>query len=107
MARPGFAAAVLGIFGCAAAFAQALATFGHGDAEQGRTLVDKDCHGCHVRLVGDPHRIYMREDRRVRTAEQLRSQVAVCNTQLGAGYFPEDEEHIAAWLNQRYYRFTR
>jgi hypothetical protein len=49
----------------------------------------------------------MREDRRVRTAEQLRSQVAVCNTQLGAGYFPEDEEHIAAWLNQRYYRFTR
>lgn len=21
-------------------------------------------------------------------------------------YFPDEEEHIAAWLNQRYYHFT-
>ena len=33
----------------------------------------------------------------------LRAQVAYCNTQLGTGYFPDEEEHVAAWLNQRYY----
>ena len=24
---------------------------------------------------------------------------------VDTGYFPEEEEHIAAWLNQRYYHF--
>jgi hypothetical protein len=27
------------------------------------------------------------------------------HTQLGAGYFPDEEEHIAAYLNERYYHF--
>ena len=58
-----------------------------------------------MRLFGDQDRIYTRADRRVTTPAQLRSQIAVCNTQLGSGYFPDEEEHIAAWLNQRYYRF--
>jgi hypothetical protein len=91
--------------GIASALAQQPAPFANGDPKQGQALVDKDCHACHVRLFGDQDRIYTREDRRVRTPAQLRSQVAVCNTQLGSGYFPEEEEHIAAWLNQRYYRF--
>jgi len=58
-----------------------------------------------VRLFGDADRIYTRDDRRVRTPAQLRAQIAFCNTQLGTGYFPEDEEHVDAWLEQRYYRF--
>jgi cytochrome c5 len=78
---------------------------GDGDAQQGRVLVERDCNACHVRLVGDAGRIYTRDDRRVRTPAQLRAQIAYCNTQLGTGYFPEDEEHVAAWLEQRYYRF--
>jgi hypothetical protein len=41
----------------------------------------------------------------VRTPAQLQAQVAYCNTQLATGYFPDEEEHVAAWLNQRYYRF--
>ena len=86
--------------------AQQPAPFGNGDPQQGHALVDKDCHACHVRLFGDRDRIYTRADRRIRTPAQLRTQVAVCNTQLGSGYFPEEEDHIAAWLNQRYYRFT-
>jgi len=89
----------------ASAFAQQPAPFAGGDPAQGHMLVDRDCHGCHVRLFGDPDRIYTRDDRRVKTPAQLRSQVAFCNTQLGAGYFPDEEEHIAAWLNQRYYGF--
>jgi mono/diheme cytochrome c family protein len=91
----------------ASTLAQQPAPFLHGDPAQGHALVDKDCHACHVRMFGDQDRIYTRDDRRVKTAEQLRSQVSFCNTQLGTGYFPDEEEHIAAWLNQRYYRFTR
>ena len=78
-----------------------------GDPARGRPLVDKDCNGCHVRQFGSIERIYVREDRRVRTPAQLQAQVAYCNTQLGAGYFPDEEAHIAAWLDQQYYRFPR
>lgn len=86
-------------------FAQQPAPFGHGDPAQGHALADKDCQSCHVRMFGDADRIYLREERRVRNAAQLRAQVAFCNTQLATGYFPEEEDHIAAWLNERYYRF--
>ncbi len=86
--------------------AQQPAPFGHGDPAEGHRLADKDCQSCHVRMFGDPDRIYVREERRVRNAAQLRAQVAFCNTQLATGYFPEEEDHIAAWLNERYYRFA-
>jgi len=33
------------------------------------------------------------------------AQVQMCNVQLGAGYFPEEEEHVAAYLNLHYYKF--
>ncbi len=35
---------------------------------------------------------------------QLKTQVAMCNTRLSIGLFPEDEENIAAHLNEVYYR---
>jgi hypothetical protein len=78
-----------------------------GDPARGRAMAEKDCNGCHVRQFGSVERIYLRDDRRVRTPAQLQAQVAYCNTQLGTGYFPDDEAHIAAWLDQQYYRFPR
>jgi len=90
---------------CASAAALSAQLAHAGDAQQGQALVDRDCNGCHVRLVGDAARIYTRESRRVHTPAQLRAQVAYCNTQLGTGYFPDEEESVAAWLDQRYYRF--
>ena len=91
----------------AGAAAQSATFFANGDPQRGHELVERDCNGCHVRLVGDADRIYTRDDRRVRTPAQLQAQVAYCNTQLATGYFPDDEEHVAAWLNERYYRFKR
>jgi hypothetical protein len=41
----------------------------------------------------------------VRTPAQLLAQVSYCNAELSTGYFPEEEEHIAAYLNKQYYRF--
>ncbi len=87
--------------------AQSPKALGSGDATAGAALHDKDCVACHVRHVGgDGTRMYTRIDRRVTTPEKLKAQVAVCNAELSAGYFPEEEEHIAAYLNLRYYKFN-
>jgi hypothetical protein len=31
--------------------------------------------------------------------------VRTCNTMLGTNWFPEDEENVAAYLNEVYYKF--
>jgi hypothetical protein len=99
------AVATLGATSAALGQSLSPSPFANGDPVQGKALVEKDCNDCHVRQFGDRDRIYTRADRRVKTPEQLRAQVAFCNTQLATGYFPEEEEHVAAWLNQRYYHF--
>ena len=73
----------------------------------GRTIADRDCVGCHAQLFsGDADQMYRRSDRRVKTPAQLLAQVQACNVNLGKGYFPEEEEHIAAYLNLEFYKFA-
>jgi mono/diheme cytochrome c family protein len=80
--------------------------FATGDAAAGKVLADADCVACHAqRFAGKPDEMYLRPDHKVRTPEQLLAQIRTCNVQLGKGYFPEEEEHIAAYLNLRYYKF--
>lgn len=89
-----------------AAVAMAPAPFANGDPDLGKPLNDKACVDCHARRFdGDANRIYFRGERRVRTPAQLLAQVSYCNAELGAGYFPDEEEHIAAYLNKQFYRF--
>lgn len=73
----------------------------------GKPLVEKDCIECHTRSFGDADTIYTRADRRVHTRAQLLAQVAFCNVNLKTGYFPEEEADVAAYLNQRYYKFAK
>jgi mono/diheme cytochrome c family protein len=88
----------------AAAFAQQSPS--PGDPAVGKLLHDKDCVACHARRYdGDATQIYLRPEHRVKTPAQLRAQVAYCNTQLGTGYFPDEEEHLATYLNSQYYKF--
>ena len=77
-----------------------------GDAALGKALADKDCVSCHARRFGNADAIYLRADRRMQTPAQLLAQVRYCNVELGTNYFPEDEEHVAAYLNARYYHFA-
>ncbi len=80
--------------------------FRNGDAKLGEPIASRDCVACHARrFEGNADRIYLRADRKVRSAAQLMAQIRYCNTELGAGYFPEEEEHIAAYLNRQYYHF--
>jgi len=79
------------------------------DADKGRAMVEeKKCEACHHnKTMGDAKAIYLRKDRKVTTPAKLKAQVAACNTELNLGLFPEDEEHIAAFLDQAYYKFGK
>lgn len=78
-----------------------------GDPDVGRKLVaEHRCETCHHnKTMGDAAAIYLRKDRRVTSLAKLKSQVAACNSQLGLQIFPDDEEHIVAFLNREYYKF--
>ncbi len=79
-----------------------------GDAAEGKKLVEEaHCETCHHnKTMGDAKAIYLRKDRKVTSLEKLKSQVARCNSELGLKIFPDDEEHIVAYLNQAYYGFA-
>jgi cytochrome c553 len=89
----------------AAVAAQQPAPFSHGDASAGRALAERDCIACHEQKFKPASAIYTRTDRRVTSPTQLLAQVQVCNAELRANYFPEDEENVAAFLNDTYYKF--
>jgi hypothetical protein len=78
------------------------------DHAAGKRLVQEHkCENCHHnRTMGDAKAIYLRKDRLVTSMEKLKSQVAVCNSQLNLQMFPDDEEHVVAYLNDTYYRFS-
>jgi mono/diheme cytochrome c family protein len=99
-------ALLAGLAAPAAGIAQAPRALAAGDAAKGAAMHQKDCVACHVRrLGGDGTAMYTRGDRKVTTPEKLKAQVALCNSELGTGYFPEEEEHVAAYLNLQYYKF--
>lgn len=78
------------------------------DAARGKVLHDKQCVTCHAkRYGGDGAQMYLRTDRLIRNRQALVQRVATCNAMLNAGLFPEDEEDIAAYLAQRYYKFDK
>ncbi len=88
------------------AWAQQPKMFAAGDANLGKAMSDQDCVACHRRLQGDADRIYTRVERKVRTPAQLLAQVQRCNAELALKYFPEEEEHVAAYLNREFYKFA-
>lgn len=81
--------------------------FPNGNAETGKRLVvETKCEACHARKAGgDGTSLYTRPERKVTSASKLAAQVAFCNNALNAGLFPDDEEHISAFLNKAYYKF--
>lgn len=76
------------------------------DAAEGRKLVQQHkCEACHEsKVYGPPGSIYTRKDRKVTSWEKLKAQVAGCNTMLNIGLFPDDEEHVAKYLNDTWYK---
>ena len=82
------------------------APFDKGDAKQGKATYDKMCAGCHTgKFGGDGSKIFTRPDHHVKNASALAQQITTCNAMLGNTLFPEDELHVAAYLNSQYYKF--
>ena len=75
------------------------APFDKGNPKAGEALLNKSCMTCHDRSV------YSRANRIVKTPAQLAARIAGCNANTGAGWFPEDEQNVGAYLNQNFYHF--
>lgn len=73
-----------------------------------KILGEAKCGACHNSLMGgDGDKIYTRPERKVKDAQALLKMVRFCVTQTGTQVFPEDMEHLAAYLNQQFYKFPR
>lgn len=83
------------------------AVFASPNPTEGRRLAQTHkCESCHQdKVYGPEGTIYLRKDRKVTSWPKLKAQVAACNSMLNIGLFPEEEESIAAHLNDVYYRF--
>jgi mono/diheme cytochrome c family protein len=81
--------------------------FPKADLKAGKQAYDEaKCSACHnARMSGNGDLMYTRPERRVKSPEQLRKLVHFCVGQTGASVFPEDIEHIAAYLNHQFYKF--
>ena len=90
------------------ALAFSMGAFAAPDAAEGQKLVsEKRCESCHHnKTLGDAKAIYLRKDRKVTSMEKLKAQVALCNSELNLQLFPDDEEHIVAFLDRTYYKFS-
>ncbi len=71
------------------------------DLQAGQSLHDGKCVSCHGSEV------YTRADRRVSNASSLRQQVQRCDTNLELGWFDEEINNVAHYLNESYYKFEQ
>ena len=95
------------VFMLASATATLAAPFPKADPAAGQKLYDEaKCSACHAqRFGGDGRSAYTRSDRRVKNPDALAKQVRACVTQLNVQWFDDEQENVAAYLNQRYYKF--
>ncbi len=79
---------------------------GAADPGAGQTLHERHCVSCHESLMrGEPSTLYTRQDRRIASWSALLAQVQRCETSLGLQWSDADIENVAAFLDQRFYRF--
>lgn len=77
-----------------------------GDPTLGKALHDERCVSCHVeRFGGDGTKMYTRSPRLINNKTALAQRVSMCAALTGAKWFPEEEENVVAYLNQRFYKF--
>lgn len=77
------------------------------DLVNGKKIDQQKCYACHAKKsgFGNGDMIYTRSDSKVKNLQNLKSMVAMCNTELRLDLFPEDEADVAAFLNKQFYKF--
>jgi mono/diheme cytochrome c family protein len=71
---------------------------GASEVERGRLLYENHCLGCHESVL------HVRAQRRVRSAPELRAEVATRAKSTGLHWSAEDIDDVARYLDRRYYR---
>jgi len=91
---------------CGTAQAQA-APFPNGDAQTGKKLFDQyKCNSCHIgKMGGDGSAIFTRPNHKVTSPQFMTGQIRMCSGNIGSTLSAQEEEHLSAYLNQRYYKF--
>lgn len=69
------------------------------DPALGKKLHQENCISCHGTEV------YTRENRMIGSMDSLITQVNRCNVNLGTGWFDDEVEAVATYLNENYYKF--
>jgi hypothetical protein len=68
------------------------------DAERGKLLYENHCKVCHTSVV------HVREDRKARSRDEIRTWVQRWRTELGLQWESADVDDIVEYLNDRYYK---
>lgn len=87
---------------------QAAEPWGQVDLKAAPALHEKACISCHVKMYGgDGSKMYTRDGRMLSNKLEVLQRVTSCNAMVSAGWFPEEEGAVAAWLNRNYYKFDK
>jgi len=84
-----------------------LSAYATPDLANGKKIDEQKCYACHAKKsgFGNGDMIYTRSDSKVKNLQNLKSMVAMCNTELRLDLFPEDEADVTAFLNKQFYKF--
>jgi len=77
----------------------AYATELSGDSADGKRLHDANCLGCHDTGV------YTRKDRRIRSLDALKGQLANCSHMANLQFSAIEMQNIIKYLNGQFYQF--
>ena len=99
------AVAIASLVAAAPAFAQSDA-FPFGDPKIGKSVLEAKCSGCHIaRFGGDGSRMFTRPQRKASSTASVLAWVQRCNANIKTGLSTEEEQSVAAFLNDAYYKF--
>jgi hypothetical protein len=84
-----------------------LSIYATPDIANGKKIDQQKCYACHAKKsgFGNGDMIYTRSDSKVKNLQNLKSMVAMCNSELRLDLFPEDEADVTAFLNKQFYKF--
>ena len=97
--------AIAALVAAAPALAQSDA-FPFGDPKVGKNVLEAKCSSCHIaRFGGDGSRMFTRPERKASSTASILAWVQRCNTNIKTGLSTEEEQSVAAFLNDAYYKF--
>jgi mono/diheme cytochrome c family protein len=80
--------------------------FPFGDPKMGKQVLEAKCSGCHIaRFGGDGSRMFTRPERKASSTASILAWVQRCNANIKTGLGAEEEQSVAAYLNEAYYKF--